>query len=578
MLETNPEWQALQAENVRLRRLRDCSTAISTTLDSQDAFRVALDHAVQAVRADTGIIALLNPTSNQLETVVSLNLAPPADGRPFWPVGGLAGRVVRDGQPCRARDRGADERDPLPAPGLRSAAAVPLRIEHAVRGVLVVHAHRPAAFTDEDELLLTEIATLAGRAVQNAWISEQFRLKARLFESLASVSRTINTAINLEEALQAITREARGLMAAKLASLMMLDDSREWLELRASAGAGADYLASPRINVAESLVGSVIRRRKPLQEENVQTSTRYQRVATARREGLVSLLSVPLLFAGQAIGILSVYTDRPYTFSNEEIRILSALAELSAIAIEKARLYERVLDIEEQLKQKEKLSALGWLAAEVAHEIRNPLTVLKMLYHSLDLRFPEADPRARDAEVISAKIDDLNRIVERILDFARTAEPKLAEVNLNSLIEELALLVRHKLAHQNIRLERLLQPGLPNFNGDASQLEQSFLNLVLNAADAMPQGGTLTIATRAQTEPGTVWPHLVVEFTDTGHGMSDPQRVFSSVLSSTKRTGTGLGLAIVRRVVEAHRGRLALRSAPGEGTTVTVVLPLHPGL
>jgi signal transduction histidine kinase len=214
----------------------------------------------------------------------------------------------------------------------------------------------------------------------------------------------------------------------------------------------------------------------------------------------------------------------------------------------------------------------------VAHEIRNPLTVLKMLYHSLDLRFPEADPRARDAEVISAKIDDLNRIVERILDFARTAEPKLAEVNLNSLIEELALLVRHKLAHQNIRLERLLQPGLPNFNGDASQLEQSFLNLVLNAADAMPQGGTLTIATRAQTEPGTVWPHLVVEFTDTGHGMSDPQRVFSSVLSSTKRTGTGLGLAIVRRVVEAHRGRLALRSAPGEGTTVTVVLPLHPGL
>jgi K+-sensing histidine kinase KdpD len=82
---------------------------------------------------------------------------------------------------------------------------------------------------------------------------------------------------------------------------------------------------------------------------------------------------VPLIFGGQAIGTLSVYTGQPYSFSNEEVRILSALAELSAIAIEKARLYERVVDVEEQLRQNEKLSALGLLAAEVAHEIRNPL-------------------------------------------------------------------------------------------------------------------------------------------------------------------------------------------------------------
>ena len=116
-----------------------------------------------------------------------------------------------------------------------------------------------------------------------------------------------------------------------------------------------------------------------MQIANVQTSSRYQNVEVARREGLVSLLSVPLLFAGQSIGTLNVYTGRLYNFSNEEIRILSALAELSAIAIEKARLYERIVDVEEQLRQNEKLSALGLLAAEVAHEIRNPLTVMKLL-------------------------------------------------------------------------------------------------------------------------------------------------------------------------------------------------------
>src|SRR5205085_7779532 len=135
--------------------------------------------------------------------------------------------------------------------------------------------------------------------------------------------------------------------------------------------------------------------------ENVQTSTRYQSTDVARREGLVALLSVPLIFAGQAIGTLNVYSGRPYKFSDEEVRILSALAELSAIAIEKARLYERIVDVEEQLRQNEKLSALGLLAAEVAHEIRNPLTVMKMLYHSLDLKFPSDDPRTKDARIIS---------------------------------------------------------------------------------------------------------------------------------------------------------------------------------
>src|SRR5205823_14951771 len=163
---------------------------------------------------------------------------------------------------------------------------------------------------------------------------------------------------------------------------------------------------------------------KPLQVENVQLSSRYQSVEIAREEGLVALLSVPLLFAGEAIGALSVYTGQPYSFSNEEIRILSALAELSAIAIEKARLYERVVDVEEQLRRNEKLSALGLLAAEVAHEIRNPLTVMKMLYHSLDLKFPGGDPRAKDAQIMGEKMEHLNRIVEQILDFARTSEPQ----------------------------------------------------------------------------------------------------------------------------------------------------------
>ncbi len=323
-----------------------------------------------------------------------------------------------------------------------------------------------------------------------------------------------------------------------------------------------------------------MRRKKPLQIENVQTSTRYQQIEVARLEGLVALLSVPLLYGGQAIGTLSVYTGQPYSFSNEEIRILSALAELSAIAIEKARLYERLVDVEEQLRQNEKLSALGLLAAEVAHEIRNPLTVMKMLYHSLDLRFPETDPRGKDARIIGEKMEHLNKIVEQVLDLARTAEPNMAQVNLNRLLEELCLLVRHKLRHHAVRLVQRLEPDLPLVLGEAGQLEQVFLNLILNGAEAMPQGGTLTLTSRSVRRPrGNPRPtHVSVAFADTGRGMTDEQRkrAFSSVLITTKIRGTGLGLAIVGRIVEAHRGQVKLKSRPGVGTTVTVLLPLEP--
>ena len=404
------------------------------------------------------------------------------------------------------------------------------------------------------------------------------RLTARLFESLVNVGQTINSTLNLDDALKIITREACQLMTGKMSSVLLLDDSREWLDLRASCGAGEAYLNKPRLSVAESLLGIVLRRKKPIQIENVQTSSRYQNVEIARREGLISLLSVPLVFGGQAIGALSVYTGKPHVFSNEEIRILFALADLSAIAIEKARLYERIVDVEEQMRQNEKLSALGLLAAEVAHEIRNPLTVMKMLYHSLDLKFPKGDPRARDAEMMREKMEHLNKIVEQILDFARTAEPEFVPVSLNELIEELGLLTRHKLTQQNIQLARKLEPELPPVMADPTQLEQAFLNLILNAVEAMPNGGQLTIVSRAlSASEGSGKPtHVVVEFKDTGHGMTKEQRAraFTSLIKTTKRKGSGLGLAIVARICEAHRARIEIKSNPGRGTTIGITLPL----
>src|SRR5262249_28285824 len=157
------------------------------------------------------------------------------------------------------------------------------------------------------------------------------------------------------------------------------------------------------------------------------------------------------------------------------------------------------------------------------------------LYHSLDLQFSSHDPRAKDAEIMGQKMDHLNKIVEQILDFARSTEPRLAPVNVNQLIDDLGLLTRHKLKHQNIELARRLAADLPCVMADATQLEQAFLNLTLNAVQAMPQGGRLTIITRAVHGPknSSRPSQVVIEFRDTGEGMSreQQQRLFTSLLN-----------------------------------------------
>ncbi|HCE05887.1 MAG TPA: histidine kinase [Verrucomicrobiales bacterium] len=553
----------------QLQRLYEVSRAIHSTLESTEALRLIVREAVSLMGASSGSLALVNPTTGLLEIAASEGLPEDASAMSLRPKEGITGWVAHHGEPLRIGDVSADERYISARPEVRSELAVPLFIEEDVRAVLNVDAESVDAFSETDQKLLEELARHATQVIVNTWQYEQHRQRAELLRSLVSVGQTINSNLHLDEVLESITREAAGLGRVKMCSLQLLDPSEEWLEMRAQFGAGTDYRQRPPLSVVESLMGSVVRRRKPMQVLNVQTSAQYQHPETARREGLVSLLCAPLVFGDQSLGTLSVYTEAPHVFSNEEVRTLSALAELSAVAIEKARLYERTVDVEEQLRRNEQLSALGLLAAEVAHEIRNPLTVMKMLYHSMELDFAEGDPRAEDARVLDEKMNHLDQIVDNIVKFARNAEPQMGPVDIPSLLDDLSLLTRHKLQHQQITLVREDAPDLPPVKGDATQLSQAFLNLILNAAEAMQHGGKLQIATTA-VEQG-----VTVTFTDSGPGMTEEQReyAFTGMLSSTKDKGGGLGLAIVAKVVEAHGGRVEVESAPDEGTRI--ILRLH---
>jgi signal transduction protein with GAF and PtsI domain len=272
------ELAELKARYDRLNVLYQVGSVIHTTLEPQEALQLILSQAVELMRAASGSIVLINPTNAFLEIHAAKGLPAKAAGFKLRVGEGITGWVARTGKPARVGDVRTDPRYILLRPEVRSELAVPLEVAGEVRGVLNVDADRPDAFSAEDQELLEALAAQAARVIHNTWLYEQLRLKARLFESLASVSRTINSTLNLDDALSVITREACVLMQAKVCSLMLLDETREWLELRASFGAGKAYVNRPRLSLEESLLGIVVRRKKPLQVENVQVSTRYQSV------------------------------------------------------------------------------------------------------------------------------------------------------------------------------------------------------------------------------------------------------------------------------------------------------------
>src|SRR5439155_24761852 len=320
----------LQQKYERLSLLYHVGNVIHSTLDPQQALQLILREAVRLMRATSGSALLINPTNGFLEIQAAQGL-PANVAQLKLKVGeGITGWVARYGKPARVGNVKKDPRYVMVERNVCSELAVPLEVEGEIRGVLNVDSDRLNAFSESEQQLLEALALEAAKVIRNTWLYEQLRLKAELFETLVNVGRTINSTINVDDALKVITREAAHLINAQMCSLLLLDESRQWLELKASHGAGAAYIRKPRLSIEDSLLGVVVRRKKPLQVENVQTSSRYQHVEVARREGLVSLLSVPLVFNGQTTGTLNVYTNAPHSFSNEEVRILLAFAELSA--------------------------------------------------------------------------------------------------------------------------------------------------------------------------------------------------------------------------------------------------------
>jgi signal transduction histidine kinase len=294
------------------------------------------------------------------------------------------------------------------------------------------------------------------------------------------------------------------------------------------------------------------------------------------RSSARNFVIVPLILRSQGIGIFIIHTEKPQQeFSNQDIQLLSVLANQTAVGVENWRTYNQLLKANEELKasqaqmvQAAKLAAIGELAAGIAHEIKNPLQVLM-----LHLELVQAGrPLPNWIEMFSKQLKRLSDITLRLMNFSRNASEEVAAeaIDVNRAIEDIVMMVQHEFEGNGIDVEQSLAADLPPVGGNANYLQQVFLNLLINARDAMPKGGTIGVST------SLTGFHVCVRFTDTGHGIEKElqEKIFKPFFSTKGDKGTGLGLAICSKIIAQHKGDIRVESEVGKGTTFTIFLPV----
>jgi two-component system NtrC family sensor kinase len=412
--------------------------------------------------------------------------------------------------------------------------------------------------------------TIQALKQENASISSNsLAIRSSVDELVAMqrLSNTISTALEPEFIVSTLIELTRQVIPVIESNIFLFEGTTNRVLPLSSKG-------SPRLQeeaqqqIEAGIVDWVITEKKTV----VIPDLEYTTAGTSSRNFVI----VPLLVRGQGIGIYMIHTVKSQPeFSNQDLQLLSVLANQAAAGVENWRTYKQLARANEELKasqaqivQAAKMAAIGELAAGVAHEIKNPLQVLLLHLELVE----KGRPVANWTEMFSKQVKRLADITRRLMDFARNAseEVRIEPVQLKKVIEETTAMVHHDFVGSGITFAVTLPDDLPPVAGNANYLQQVFLNLLLNARDAMPQGGTITINT------ALTGYHIIIRFSDTGVGIEKGvlDKIFRPFFTTKGEKGTGLGLAVCHKIIAQHKGEIRVESEPGKGTTFTIFLPV----
>jgi signal transduction histidine kinase/DNA-binding response OmpR family regulator len=478
------------------------------------------------------------------------------------------------------------------AEGYRAVLSVPLLVSDRPLGALVLYRDEPGPFSEDEVDVMQLFAAQAAIAVENAALYRRAQSRAEKLTTLSTLTRLITSA--------ASSREVSGAVAEAAARLLDARSSQVWVDDPAAGVLRAEgsYTIDPVLKAGlrrvteiphgEGVTAQVYSSRAPVFIADLRAEPRWLNSELVRLADVRFYAGIPLVAGDHVVGVLSVLFDAREAFSDEEKELARMLADHAAIAIRQAQLYaeadrrrqdaERMADNLERsqssLVKTERLRALGEMAAGVAHDFNNLLSVILGRTELMLRRVREADT-ARDLEAVRRAAQDGADTVRRIQEFTRTRRTRAFErVDLRDVAREVVELTRPRweleAQAKGVTYEFSVEGLAPPVAGRPEELREVLTNLITNAVDAMPAGGTCRLRLHAEGE----WAVMTVS--DTGVGMAEEmrRRAFEPFFTSKGPRGTGLGLAVSWGIVTRHGGTIDVDSAPGQGTTFRMRLPV----
>lgn len=393
------------------------------------------------------------------------------------------------------------------------------------------------------------------------------------FETFRDLASLMHSATNVKEVMELATKRICEILNAKGAILRIVNLETEGMDLYAAYGLSEQYLAKGRVS-SRNMITELCRTKRVILIEDIVNDPRVQYPHEALREGVKVMLDAPLSLRDNVVGILRILFPEKRHFSEKELEFVVSVAQLCACAIDKARLFEEQEWRYAQLAlQTEKLSAVGRMAAGIAHEINNPLSSILLYSSNAVKKVQEPGPVKEALEIIVSETIRCRTIIQDLLEFAREREPCKIPGTMTCVVEKALSLLENELRLRHIAVEKRLDHMLPRMLLDVNQMQQVVVNLMLNGIEAMTDGGKLSVTTR-MSEDGDAQV-LIVEDNGCGIPKENLERIFEPFFS-TKPKGTGLGLAVSYGIVRNHGGSIHVHSLPGHGSRFSVILPLVP--